>query len=427
MNRFAYHIFIERNDPNKAGERKLKLRVRIQVPEEKISFIVPTTVKVKDAYWDADRKRVKTADPLAKQKNYALSDLVNQVENTLLTIANRAATEPEFDPLNYLRTQTDYLGKPMIPVETVKDNTLDAVANLWLKDAESDQRVKETSPYRSILKEIAHFQEFLGKKLLIQDWDAEMLKTWVNYLTTETSLVNPSIQSKYTYLRSLLRFAERKGYPVSKDYVDFHFSPRTLQQDIALTQDELRRIIALDLSKNRRLDRVRDLFVMLCLTGLRYQDVFSISRERVKKDANQQFYLEIQMKKTARPVQIPLVSESVRLLEKHDYQFDRLSNTNFNLAIKEVGALAQMNETVKQGQYKGTELLEETYFRYELLSAHVGRRTWATLMYQQTRDFELIRTILGHSNIEQTRKYLRLTTTEVPPSVLAAWQNILGT
>ena len=53
---------------------------------------------------------------------------------------------------------------------------------------------------------------------------------------------------------------------------------------IYLNEEELNKIYKLDLRKNKRLERVRDLFIVECNTGVRYNDLMNITKENILKE-----------------------------------------------------------------------------------------------------------------------------------------------
>lgn len=50
-------------------------------------------------------------------------------------------------------------------------------------------------------------------------------------------------------------------------------------ENIYLSEDEIKKIYELDLSDNKRLDRVRDLFIIACYSGLRFSDLIQLRDE----------------------------------------------------------------------------------------------------------------------------------------------------
>lgn len=69
--------------------------------------------------------------------------------------------------------------------------------------------------------------------------------------------------------------------------------PDVESEKIALTQNELDEIAALDLSSNPRLDKVRDRFLIACYTGLRFSDFMKLNKNHIQGD-----YIIIKQQKT---------------------------------------------------------------------------------------------------------------------------------
>ena len=70
---------------------------------------------------------------------------------------------------------------------------------------------------------------------------------------------------------------------------------------IYLSEIELNELGTLDLSNDTRLERVRDLFIVGCWTGLRFSDFSKIASHNIKDD-----FIEIETQKTGAKVFIPI-------------------------------------------------------------------------------------------------------------------------
>ena len=54
---------------------------------------------------------------------------------------------------------------------------------------------------------------------------------------------------------------------------------------IYLTEEEINKIYELNLSKNKRLERIRDLFIVECNTGVRYHELMNFSKENILENS----------------------------------------------------------------------------------------------------------------------------------------------
>jgi integrase len=168
---------------------------------------------------------------------------------------------------------------------------------------------------------------------------------------------------------------------------------------IYLTKPELAELLALPLS-NPRHQRVRDTFGLMCLTGLRWSDIF-FSKANVKNKV-----LTLITNKTATEVKIPLSPQAVEILERNNYALKRVAVSEFNTQIKKVCALLpSLNELEQVTHYTGTSKQVEEMPKYDLISAHAGRKTFINLCLQNGVNPATIRGWVGHSDLKMIMEH----------------------
>ena len=159
----------------------------------------------------------------------------------------------------------------------------------------------------------------------------------------------------------------------------------------------------LDLSKNPRLERVRDLFCFCVFTGQRWSDVISFSKDDLQDNT-----WEFESKKTKELMKILLkgfIAQSLDILEKYNYVLPRISQQNFNIVIKEVGKKAEIKSRVKIRRYSGNKLIEISKPKYKFMTSHMGRRTFVTILLQKGVPATTIMKLTGHKDLKTLMKY----------------------
>ncbi|OON70294.1 hypothetical protein B0919_06065 [Hymenobacter sp. CRA2] len=163
---------------------------------------------------------------------------------------------------------------------------------------------------------------------------------------------------------------------------------------IYLTKEELSDLLALDL-QNPRYQRVRDIFAVMCLTGLRWSDVF-FTRANVKGNM-----LSVTTNKTATAVSVPLSAQAIEVLERNNYELKRVAPSEFNTQIKKVCAMIPALRTPEEIiHYTGTKRDRQVLPKAELISAHAGRKTFINLCLQNGVNPAVIKGWVGHSDIK---------------------------
>jgi len=186
---------------------------------------------------------------------------------------------------------------------------------------------------------------------------------------------------------------------------------RVKTSKIALTEDEVQRLYDFDFSKNLRLDKTRDLFLISCYSSLRISDFKRIEPDNlVMMDGD--YYLNMITDKTKEEVYIPVNENLLTILKKYDYKSPILSDQRFNEYIKEVCREVGINSKVMKLYNKAGASITEFVDKSTLVSAHTGRRTWASFKYSQGFPILLLMQCTGHMKESTFLKYIGISKKE---------------
>ncbi|WP_315820979.1 site-specific integrase [Paraflavitalea speifideaquila] len=204
---------------------------------------------------------------------------------------------------------------------------------------------------------------------------------------------------------------------------------REIPQDVYLTENELQTIAGIDLSDRTQyitiqqgqngeektvkvhyhtLDRVRDLFMIGCYTGLRVSDYNNIKPHHIKGK-----YIDLYQRKTGERVVIPIHNTVKTIIAKYGGQTPpKISDQKINQYIKEICKLAEITETIEKQQTKGGEKVASVLEKWQLVTSHTARRSFATNMTKQGIPIQLIMKITGHKKESVFLKYIKLSALE---------------
>ncbi|KAA6309048.1 Tyrosine recombinase XerC, partial [termite gut metagenome] len=183
----------------------------------------------------------------------------------------------------------------------------------------------------------------------------------------------------------------------------------TRKKVIFLTMEELNRLREYPIpARKKYLERVRDVFLFCCFTGLRYSDVFNLKRSDVKAG-----HIEITTVKTADSLLIELNNHSKAILDKYkDIPFERdkalpvIRNQRMNVYLKELGELCGIDEPVGETYYKGGERIDVVTPKYALLGSHAGRRTFICNALSLGIPAQVVMKWTGHSDYTAMKPYI---------------------
>ncbi|MCH5236843.1 MAG: tyrosine-type recombinase/integrase [Muribaculaceae bacterium] len=232
----------------------------------------------------------------------------------------------------------------------------------------------------------------------------------VEFFRNKYNMLNSTIGKQLGYLKWFLKWAANKGYHNNMAYASF--SPKlknTQAKVIFLTDEELEQIKTYQIPEPKKyLERVRDVLIFCCYTGLRYSDVANLRKSDVKEN-----HIEVTTVKTQDSLIIELNKHSKAILKKYeDVEFEGskvlpvISNQKMNEYIKELGKLAKIETPVRITQYKGHERIDSIYPKYELLSTHTGRKTFICKALSLGIPPNVVMKWTGHSDYKAMKPYI---------------------
>lgn len=271
------------------------------------------------------------------------------------------------------------------------------------------------SNYKGTYKALTELQiELQATKRRIIDFntiDLDFYSDFTEYLSKTLNLSTNTIGNHIKVLKTILNEATERGLNKNIQYKSKKFSTTKEQTDsIYLSDKELKEIEDLDLSNNQRLNNVRDLFLVGCYTGLRFSDFSILKPEQMKNG-----FIEIkEQTKTGNPVVIPIHQVVKKVIQKYNGDLPRaITNQKFNEYLKEIGVMVQslhipFETTITKGGLKILKRLN----KYELLTTHTARRSFATNEYLNGTPTITIMAITGHRTEKAFMRYIKLNATD---------------
>lgn len=254
-----------------------------------------------------------------------------------------------------------------------------------------------------------HLEDF-DNNLTFDSFDEHKMTEFVNYLRDNKSLRNSTIGKQLGFLKWFLRWSKKKGYNTNFAFELFRPKLKTTQKKVIfLTWAELTQLREYEIPETKKyLERVRDVFLFLCFTGLRYSDVFNLRRSDIKDN-----HIEITTIKTADSLIIELNKHSNAILDKYKevhFENDKvlpvITNQKMNDYLKELAELAEINEPVREVYYKGNQRVDEVTPKYALLGSHAGRRTFICNALSLGIPAQVVMKWTGHSDYKAMKPYI---------------------
>jgi integrase len=272
------------------------------------------------------------------------------------------------------------------------------------------------------------FEKYQKKKITFESFDFNFYEAFVNYLTYEHNhmrrgiiirgLKKNSVGTSIKQLRIFLRDRIRRKLIADFDLSDF----KILEEEadtIYLNIKEIRALYSLDLNSHPEWARFRDMFVLGCLTGLRFSDFNEIKPDDIKNGI-----LFKKQSKSDKWVVIPLRSEAHDILiNRFQGKVPKTTNAELNRYIKKVGQLAGIESPVKISFKKGNQDITSVKPKFTLITTHTCRRSFCTNEFLAGTPPELIMKISGHKSIKDFYKYIRISPEEAGQKIKEIWES----
>jgi site-specific recombinase, phage integrase family len=247
-------------------------------------------------------------------------------------------------------------------------------------------------------------------KLTFEKFTEEKLVEYLSYLQGELKFKNATVTKNISFVKWFLRWSYKKGYNTNTFFENFKPKLKNTQKKIIfLTPTEFKHFREYQIPQQKKyLERVRDVFLFQCFTGLRYSDVENLKKNDIKDD-----FIEVTTLKTSDSLKIELNQYSRAILDKYkDYKDCKgralpvITNQRMNEYLKELAELAGINELIRETYYIGNERFDEVTPKYALIGTHAGRRTFICNALSLGIPPQVVMKWTGHSDYKAMKAYI---------------------
>ncbi|GAB2605666.1 site-specific integrase [Spirosoma areae] len=388
---------------------------------------VGTRFKILSAHWNAKTSRVKNVvDATDKDEiNRFLSDLEEVIKRIIIDLrADRQLTKEA------VRQRIDAYLKPAPSLAAPAVSTLFSFIADYIERApkrinpETGKHVKYRTiqRYKTAFNGLRAFADTYKRAVDFDTIDLDFYEDFTSWLTFTKGYSANNVGKYIQMLKSFLNDATARGITVRQDYRNRAFKVISENTDaIYLSEVELHRLMNMDLSHNQRLERVRDLFLVGCYTGLRFSDLTNLRPEYINDG-----FIRIEQQKTTDRVVIPCHQVVTLMLNKYEGTLPRsISNQKMNDYLKEVCQLGGLDSLESTSQTKGGKRVTKIQKKWELVSTHTARRSFATNMYLLGIPAMTIMQITGHRTEKAFMRYIKLDREQHAKVMALHWQKQL--
>jgi integrase len=305
----------------------------------------------------------------------------------------------------------------------------------WLKNFINPTKITDAAPNKLIdyfdfyalhkkssMKPSSYKKLFVNKHLVERFEKATRTTHLINDVNADFKLQFEAFCKKEGYAANTvaraIKFIKTICYHAQSNGIETHFQLNNIKtktekvEKIFLSPEEIEIIQNADV-KLEHLINARDWLVISCETGQRVSDFMRFTKEQIRFEGKVPL-CEFTQVKTNKIMAIPLSKKVRDLLAKREGNFPRkISDQRYNEYIKEVCRIAGIKSKIK-----GSKVLKETkrkvtgvFPKYELVTSHIGRRSFATNNYGKIPTSLLIN-VTGHTTEAMFLEYIGKTETE---------------
>lgn len=214
----------------------------------------------------------------------------------------------------------------------------------------------------------------------------------------------------------MTRKASQYNYAVDPSYGEVDMQLESTSA-VFLSMNEITRIYYYQFPKQdmrHAKERIKDMFVIGCLTALRYSDYSTLTANNL-----QDGYIVKRTKKTNVDVKVPAHDYVKEIFAKYNGKVPgglciQYVNKYLKVIMKEIG----LNDKITFSYTQGGKLKTVVREKWKLVSSHTARRSAATNMYLTGRMKTLeIMKLTGHKTEQNFFKYIRLTNDDTARSI----------
>ncbi len=395
-----------------------------------------TDIAIPPKFWDRHKQRIKDNLPTTYGDHQKLNDEIVRIyrlAEDLIKLAKSSGIEQpgefvkeKFSP--NLRHETLVQRDWKLRTQMEKPETSFFLQQMDEYIQAKSRKVKRgtLTVFRSMRLHFQSFENHRGKPIQFEALDFQFYEDLIDFLTHHYTLprkkdkavglrVN-TIGKTIHQFRIFIKDRVKRRIIPAIDLSDYKI-PSEETDAVYLNLDEIGQIYTLNLGERPDLAPARNLFVLGCLTGLRFSDFSNLKPEDLRQDM-----LYKKQEKSVHWVVIPLRKEAKAIFtEQFKHDIPAICNPEFNQKIKEIGKLAGIERPIKFSYRKANRMIDVNKPKYAWITSHTARRSFCTNEFLAGTPVYLIMKISGHKREKDFYRYIRVDPQEAALKVKELW------
>ena len=384
---FKILFYLRSNHVNKDGTSAIIVRVSIDGERQDWS----TKLACEPERWDGKAGKATGRSSKSFEINNRLQDIQTILTNHFYDIQRRHGF------VTAEMVHNAYMGI------TQREESLLKLYEQHLEDTKKLVGLSKADPtYRKYERMYRRVVEFMKKKYNITDIPLREIKYQFIvdlefFLRTEYKYSQNTTYKCMKFFKQVINKAIRAGLITVDPFNGYKISVQRVDRGF-LSEDDLKKMMEKEFA-SKRLEQVRDIFVFACFTGLAYNDLAYMSVDNIQKMFDGRLWIVTHRQKTNTKVTVPLLPPAIKILKKYEGKYldgqllPIITNQKLNCYLKEIADICGIEKN---------------------LTFHLARHTFATTMtLGKGVPIESVSKMLGHTNIQTTQIYARITNEKI--------------
>ena len=390
-------VFLYRSTKDSAC---LTARLLFRIDKKDFILASKTKLDVTKTYWNK-KHSTKSKDISVINKQTQINNELNKITQFILNEFDKSSAP---DQLNnkWLTNQIDNYYKPTKDPKNIPKDIVRFI-DYYIELRKSEVKPASLKKFNVIKHKLQRLEGASSKTIYISEINEDFKQEFYNYCKEENYSQN-TIQRELNIIKTFCKFARSKGIEVDSE-LDSLKLPKEKIDNIYLSLKEIELIENAEIEQPHLINATQWLIIS-CFTGQRISDFMRFTKEMIRIEKGKSL-IEFEQQKTGKLMTIPIHVKVQKALDKNKGEFPyRISDQRYNDYIKEVCKIAGIDEEIqgkkqlnisKENETKKIRRVEGVYPKYELVTSHIGRRSFATNYYGDIPTSYLIY-VTGHSS-----------------------------
>jgi len=267
--------------------------------------------------------------------------------------------------------------------------------------------------YKNYITTIKYLKNYIKIKYNTNDISLNKINydfvyNFSHYILLNTKCTHNGMMKHIQRLKKITNFCIKNNYITNDPFIGFKINFKKSNR-VYINNEELYTLKHIKL--NNSLNKIRDIFLFACYTGLSYIDLYNLNIKNIQIGDDDLKWIYIKRYKTDIPSNVPILPPALIILNKYKTQnningiFPMISNQKTNKALKEIALLCNFNKK---------------------LTFHSARHTFATtITLTNGVPIETVSKMLGHNNIKTTQIYAKVIDSKISADMMKLRQKFI--